>query len=89
MLPLVAARVVRAYNALGGLAAITNDDTLMEQASKVLYGVSLNAGAGSDGATPDERAHHRRKRVGPRALGICFAEISAVITILVIFVYRL
>jgi hypothetical protein len=39
----VAAVVAGAYNSLSGIAALTDDDTLVTQAKKVLYGMDLTA----------------------------------------------
>jgi hypothetical protein len=39
----VAALVAGGYNALSGIAALADDDTLAAQASEVLYGVDLTA----------------------------------------------
>jgi hypothetical protein len=38
----VIALAAGAYNALSGIAAISNDDTLSAQATKVLYGIDLS-----------------------------------------------
>ena len=37
----IVALVVGGYNALGGLAALSDDDTLTAQATEVLYGIDL------------------------------------------------
>ena len=39
----VAALVAGAYNALSGIAALADDDTLAAEASEVLYGIDLTA----------------------------------------------
>jgi len=39
----IVALVVGGYNALGGLAALSDDDTLTAQATEVLYGIDLTA----------------------------------------------
>jgi hypothetical protein len=39
----VAALIAGSYNALSGLAALTDDDTVASQAKEVLYGVDLTA----------------------------------------------
>jgi hypothetical protein len=39
----VAALIAGAYNALSGIAALSDDDTLEAQASEVLYGIDLTA----------------------------------------------
>lgn len=42
----IAARVAGAYNALSGIAALSDDDTIAAQAKEVLYGIDLTAWAG-------------------------------------------
>jgi hypothetical protein len=39
----VAARIAGGYNALSGIAALADDDTVAAQASEVLYGIDLTA----------------------------------------------
>jgi hypothetical protein len=39
----VAALIAGGYNALSGIAALTDDDTLAAQAQGVLYGIDLTA----------------------------------------------
>ena len=39
----VAALIAGAYNALSGIAALSDDDTLAAQAQEVLYGIDLTA----------------------------------------------
>jgi hypothetical protein len=39
----IAALIAGAYNALGGIAALSDDDTVASQAQEVLYGIDLTA----------------------------------------------
>ena len=85
--------VVGGYNALSGIAALSDDDTLAAQASEVLYGIDLTfwgwlwllVGALQILAGV---LVLRRNEWG-RALGVTIAGLSALITVFVIFVFPL
>jgi len=85
--------VVGGYNALSGIAAIANDDTVASQVNKVLYGIDLTfwgwmwllAGALQLLAGV---LVLQRKEWG-LALGVSMAGLSAFITVFVIFVFPL
>jgi hypothetical protein len=85
--------VVGGYNALSGIAAIANDDTVTSQVNKVLYGIDLTfwgwmwllAGALQLLAGV---LVLQRKEWG-LALGVSMAGLSAFITVFVIFVFPL
>jgi hypothetical protein len=89
----VIALVVGGYNALSGIAAIANDDTVASQVNKVLYGIDLTfwgwmwllAGALQLLAGV---LILQRKEWG-LALGVAMAGLSAFITVFVIFVFPL
>jgi uncharacterized membrane protein HdeD (DUF308 family) len=89
----VTALVVGGYNALSGIAALSDDDTLTAQASEVLYGIDLTfwgwlwllVGALQILAGV---LVLRRNEWG-RALGVTIAGLSALITVFVIFVFPL
>ena len=89
----VTALVVGGYNALSGIAAISDDETLAAQANEVLYGIDLTfwgwlwllVGALQILAGV---LVLRRNEWG-RALGVTIAGLSALITVFVIFVFPL
>ncbi len=89
----VIALVVGGYNALSGIAAIANDDTVASQVNKVLYGIDLTfwgwiwliAGALQLLAGV---LILQRKEWG-LALGVSMAGLSAFITVFIIFVFPL
>ncbi len=89
----VTALVVGGYNALSGIAALSDDDTLAAQANKVLYGIDLTfwgwlwllVGALQILAGV---LIIRRNEWG-MALGVVMAGLSALITVFVIFVFPL
>jgi len=85
--------VVGGYNALSGIAALADDDTVAAQAQEVLFGIDLTAwgwfwlivGAAQLVAGGLILA---RNEWG-RWLGITIAAISAIVTVFVIFVFPL
>jgi hypothetical protein len=85
--------VAGSYNALSGIAAITDDDTLASQATKVLYGIDLTAWgwlwllAGALQLLAGILIL-RRNEWG-MALGVVIAGFSALLTIFVIFIVPL
>jgi len=85
--------VAGSYNALSGIAAITDDDTLASQATKVLYGIDLTAWgwlwllAGALQLLAGILIL-RRYEWG-MALGVVIAGFSALLTIFVIFIVPL
>ena len=89
----VTALIVGGYNALSGIAALSDDDTLTAQASEVLYGIDLTfwgwlwllVGALQILAGV---LVLRRNEWG-RALAVTIAGLSALITVFVIFVFPL
>jgi hypothetical protein len=89
----VTALLVGGYNALSGIAAISDDETLAAQASQVLYGIDLTfwgwlwllVGALQILAGV---LVLRRNEWG-LALGVTMAGLSALITVFVIFVFPL
>jgi hypothetical protein len=89
----VTALVVGAYNALSGIAAFSDDETLAAQASEVLYGIDLTVWGWLwllVGALQILAGVLilRRSEWG-RALGVSMAGLSAIITVFVIFVFPL
>ena len=89
----VIALVVGGYNVLSGIAALSDDDTLAAQATKVLYGIDLTGWGWSwliVGALQVLAGVLvlQRNEWG-RWLAISLAGISALITIFVIFVFPL
>jgi len=89
----VTALVVGGYNALSGIAAISDDETLAAQAGKVLFGIDLTfwgwiwLGVGALQLIAGVLVL-RRSWWGV-ALGVSIAGISALITVFVIFVFPL
>jgi hypothetical protein len=89
----VSALVVGGYNALSGIAALSDDDTLAAQANEVLFGIDLTfwgwlwliVGALQLLAGV---LIIRRNEWG-MALGVSLAGLSALITVFVIFVFPL
>ena len=89
----VTALLVGGYNALSGIAALSDDETIAAQASQVLYGIDLTfwgwlwllVGALQILAGV---LVLRRNEWG-RALGVTIAGLSALITVFVIFVFPL
>jgi len=89
----VTALIVGGYNALSGIAALSDDDTIAAQATKVLYGIDLTfwgwlwllVGALQILAGV---LVLRRNEWG-RALAVTIAGLSALITVFVIFVFPL
>ena len=89
----VAAVVAGGYNALSGIAAISDDDTLVSQAKDVLYGIDLTAWgwfwlAVGIAQVVTGVLIFRRNRWG-LWLGVGFAGLSGMLTIIVIFVFPL
>jgi hypothetical protein len=89
----VTALIVGGYNALSGIAALSDDDTLAAQASKVLYGIDLTVWGWLwllVGALQilGGVLVLRRSWWGV-AIGVSMAGISALITVFVIFVFPL
>ena len=89
----VTALVVGGYNALSGIAALSDDDTLAAQASKVLYGIDLTFLGWCwllVGALQILAGVLILRRNGwGMALGVSIAGLSALITVFVIFVFPL
>jgi hypothetical protein len=89
----VIALVVGGYNALSGIAAISDDDTVAAQATKVLYGIDLTTWGwfwlivGAVQVLAGVLVLQRNE--WGRWLAISMAGISALITIFVIFVFPL
>ena len=89
----VAALVAGGYNALSGIAALADDDTLTAQASEVLYGIDLTTWGWFwvivgvlqliTGLLILQRS------IWGLWLGITFASLSALMTVLVMFVFPL
>jgi hypothetical protein len=87
------ALVVGAYNALSGIAAIADDDTIEAQATKVLFGIDFTVWGWFWVFTGALQILAgvlilRRNEWG-MALGVVMAGLSALITIFVIFVVPL
>ena len=89
----VTALVVGGYNALSGIGALADDDTIAAQASQVLYGIDLTfwgwlwllVGALQILAG----VLILRRNSWGMALGVSMAGLSALITVFVIFVFPL
>ena len=89
----VAALIAGAYNALSGIAALSDDDTLTAQAQEVLYGIDLTAWGWFwlivglvqllSGVLILQR------NMWGLWLGVGIACVSALITVFVIFVFPL
>ena len=85
--------IVGGYNALSGIAALSDDDTLAAQATDVLYGIDLTlwgwlwllAGALQILAG----VLILRRNSWGMALGVSMAGLSALITVFVIFIFPL
>ena len=89
----VIALAAGAYNALSGIAAISDDDTLKAQATKVLYGIDFTAWGWFWlllGAVQVVAGYLilQRNEWG-RWLGMTMAAVSALFTVFVIFVFPL
>ena len=89
----VIALVVGGYNALSGIGAITNDDTIQAQATKVLFGIDVTVWGwfwlivGAVQLFAGVLVLQRNE--WGRWLAISMAGVSAIITIFVIFVFPL
>jgi hypothetical protein len=89
----VVALVVGGYNALGGIAAISDDDVISEQAQQVLFGLDLTVWGwfwlivGLIQVLTGVLILQRNE--WGRWLGIAFAGISALATVFVIFIFPL
>jgi hypothetical protein len=89
----VTALVVGGYNALSGIAAISDDETLAAQAGEVLYGIDLTfwgwiwLGVGALQFLAGVLV--LRRNWWGVALGVSIAGLSALITVFVIFVFPL
>jgi hypothetical protein len=85
--------VVGGYNALSGIAALSDDDTLAAQASEVLYGIDLTflgwlwLAVGALQILAGVLV--LRRNSWGMALGVSLAGLSALITVFVIFVFPL
>ncbi|HEY1277414.1 MAG TPA: hypothetical protein VGF25_21075 [Thermoleophilaceae bacterium] len=81
------------YNALSGIAALSNDDTIERQAKEVLYGIDLTAWGwfwlivGIAQLITGVLIFQRN--VWGLWLGVAFAGISAMLTVIVMFVFPL
>jgi hypothetical protein len=89
----VAGLLAGAYNGLSGIAALSDDDTVASQAKDVLYGIDLTAwgwfwllvGLLQIVAGVLILQRHR----WGLWLGVCFAGLSAMMTVIVMFVFPL
>lgn len=87
----VIALVVGGYNALSGIAALSDDDTVAAQATEVLYGIDLTGWGwfwlivGAAQVVAGVLVLMRNE--WGRWLAISFAGLSALITIFVIFIF--
>ena len=85
--------VVGGYNALSGIAALADDDTIASQAKDVLFGIDLTGWGWFwllvGLAQIVAGVLVLRRNEWGRWLGICFAALSALITVFVIFVFPL
>jgi hypothetical protein len=89
----VMALVAGAYNALSGIAALSDDDTLASQAKDVLYGIDLTAWGWfwlliGLAQILTGVLIFRRDTWG-LWLGVGFAGLSAMLTVIVMFVFPL
>jgi hypothetical protein len=81
------------YNALSGIAALTNDDTIASQAKDVLYGIDLTAWGwfwlviGLAQVVTGVLIFQRN--TWGLWLGVSFAGLSAMLTVIVMFVFPL
>ena len=89
----VAALIAGAYNALSGIAALSDDDTLTAQAQEVLYGIDLTAWGwfwlivGLVQLLTGVLILQRN--MWGLWLGVAIASLSALMTVLVMFVFPL
>jgi uncharacterized membrane protein HdeD (DUF308 family) len=89
----VAALIAGGYNALSGIAALADDDTLAAQAQEVLYGIDLTAWGwfwlivGIVQLITGVLILQRN--TWGFWLGVTFAGLSAMLTVLVMFVFPL
>jgi hypothetical protein len=89
----VAALIAGGYNALSGIAALADDDTLVAQAQEVLYGIDLTAWGwfwllvGIVQLITGVLILQRN--TWGLWLGVAIAGLSAMLTVLVMFVFRL
>jgi hypothetical protein len=85
--------VVGAYNALSGIGALADDDTVAAQATKVLYGIDLTVWGWFwlivGGVQLLAGVLILQRNEWGRWLGIMIAAIGATITVFVIFVFPL
>jgi hypothetical protein len=85
--------VVGAYNALSGIGALADDDTVAAQATKVLYGIDLTLWGWFwlivGGVQLLAGVLILQRNEWGRWLGIMIAAIGATITVFVIFVFPL
>ena len=89
----VIALVVGGYNALSGIAAIADDDTIKAQATKVLFGIDVTAWGWFwlvvGGVQVVAGVLVLQRNEWGRWLAISMAGVSAIFTIFVIFVFPL
>ncbi len=89
----VMALIAGAYNTLSGIAALSNDDTLDSQAREVLYGIDLTAWGwfwliiGLVQIVTGVLIFQRN--TWGLWLGVAFAGLSAMLTVIVMFVFPL
>jgi hypothetical protein len=89
----IAALVAGAYNALSGIAALSDDDTLAAQAKEVLYGLDLTAWGwfwlivGVVQLVTGVLILQRN--MAGLWLGVTAASLSALLTVFIIFVFPL
>lgn len=89
----VAALMVGGYNALSGIAALADDDTLASQAQDVLYGIDLTAWGWFwllvGIAQLLTGVLILQRNTWGFWLGVAFAGLSGMLTVLVMFVFPL
>ena len=89
----VTALVVGGYNALSGIAALADDDTVSAQANEVLFGIDLTFWGWLWLLTGALQILAGvlivRRNTWGMALGVSMAGLSALITVFVIFVFPL
>jgi hypothetical protein len=87
------ALIAGGYNALSGIAALSDDDTVAAQANEVLYGIDLTAWGwfwliiGVGQLTTGVLIFQRNS--WGLWLGVAFAGLSAMLTVIVMFVFPL
>ena len=89
----VMALLAGAYNALSGIAALADDETIAAQAGEVLYGIDLTAGGWFwllvGLAQLVTGVLILQRHLWGLWLGVIFAGLSAMLTVVVMFVFPL